>query len=180
VGVALSRAQGPVAAETAAAKRAWRLVADGLPQALSPALSVQVRNAAAAAAAVPSPPPLGEAQARALTGPAAQLAGLFRSYVLLTSRGWRMIAATVVEMEQGAPAAARFARENVALYIDSVYDGHFALAQVARKLLAGYRKLGGAAAFGPALSPRAVGALAGAYSEAAVRLHPHVGVRFGS
>lgn len=169
-----------MATETLATKRAWRQVANGLPRALSPALSVEVQAATAAARALETPAPLAEAQARSLTGPAAQLAGLFRNYALLTSRGWRMIAAAIDEIEQGAPAVARFARENVALYIDSVYDGHFTLAQVARKLLAGYRKLGGAAAFGTALSPRAIGALAGAYSEASERLHPHVGVRFGS
>jgi hypothetical protein len=177
---ALERAQGAVGAETAVTKRAWRLVANGLPRVLSPAFTLEVQDAAGAAGAVPAPAPLGEAQARVLTGPAAGLAGLFRNYALLTSRGWRMIAAAVGEIGHGAPAAARFARENVALYIDSVYDGHFTLAQVARKLIAGYSKLGGAAAFGQALTPQAVSALAGTYSEAAERLHPHVGVRFGS
>jgi hypothetical protein len=177
---ALARARGPVATETAAAKRAWPLVANGLPAALSPTLSPEAQRAAAAAAAIAAPGPLAETQVRALTGPAADLAGLFRSYMLLTSRGWRMVAAAIGEIEQGTPAAARFARENVALYLDSVYDGHFALAQVARKLSAGYRQLGGAGAFGPALSPAAVGALASAYSESSERLHPHVGVRLGS
>ena len=177
---ALARAQAPVAAETAASRRAWPLVANGLPTALSPTLSQDVQSAAAAAAAVAAPAPLTEAQVRALTGPAAEVAGLFRNYTLLTARGWRMIAAAISEIERGTPAAARFARENVALYIDSVYDGHFTLAQVARKLSAGYRALGGASAFGPALSPAAVGALASAYSESSERLHPHAGVRFGS
>jgi hypothetical protein len=40
--------------------------------------------------------------------------------------------------------------------------------------------LGGQAAFGTSLSPAEVHALANAYSEAADRLHPHVGVRLGS
>jgi hypothetical protein len=177
---ALSRAQRSVATETDATKRAWRLIANGLPHAFSPALRAEVQSAAAAAAAVEAPPPLQEAQARALTGPAAQLAGLFRGYTLLTSRGWRMIVAAIGEIEQGAPALARYARENVALYIDSVYDGHFTLAQVARKLIAGYGKLGGAAAFGQALPPATIDALASVYSEAGERLHPHAGVRLGS
>jgi hypothetical protein len=155
-------------------------VANGLPSAPTPALSAQVQGAAAAAAAIVAPAPLTEAQITALTGPAADVAGLFRSYTLLTSRGWRMIAAAIAQIERGPPAAARFARENAALYVDSVYDGHFTLAQVARKLSLGYRKLGGAAAFGPALSVQAVAALASAYSESSERLHPHAGVRFGS
>jgi hypothetical protein len=177
---ALAQARGQVGAETAASKRAWRLVAHGLPGALAPAQREQVLGAATAAAAVAAPPPLGEADAMRLTGAAAEIAGLFDSYMLLSARGWRMIVAAIGEIAQGPPAAARFARENAALYIDSVYDGHFTLAQVSRKLLAGYRKLGGEAAFGQALAPQLVGALAGAYSEAVERLHPHATVRFGS
>ena len=76
--------------------------------------------------------------------------------------------------------SARFARENVALYIESVYDGHFALAQIGKQLLDGYRTLGGQAPFGGTLTQAEVDALASAYSEAADRLHPHVGVRLGS
>jgi hypothetical protein len=68
----------------------------------------------------------------------------------------------------------------VALYIESVYDAHFTLAQVGRKLLDGYRKLGGARTFGARLAQRRVDALARAYSEASDRLHPHVRVRLGS
>jgi hypothetical protein len=177
---ALSGAQGQVASETAATKRAWRLVANGLPPAISAAQREEVQTAAAAAAAIAAPAPLAEGRAAALTGPAAELAGLFRSYRLLASRGWQMVAAAIGEIDQGPPAVARFARENVALYIDSVYDGHFTLAQVSRKLLAGYHKLGGETAFGQSLSAQAIAALASAYSESSERLHPHVGVRFGS
>jgi hypothetical protein len=177
---ALSRAQPQVAVETAAAKRAWRLVANGLSSAVFPAAREQVQTAAAAAAAVAAPAPLSETQAKTLTGPAAQLAGLFRAYTVLSSRGWQMVAAAITEIQQGPPAAARFARENAALYIDSVYDAHFSLAQVERKLRAGYRELGGERAFGRALSPQLIEALAHAYSERSERLHPHVGVRFGS
>ena len=73
-----------------------------------------------------------------------------------------------------------FAHENVALYIESVYDAHFTLAQVGRKLHDGYRELGGPQAFGPALAPAEVSALERAYSEASDRLHPHGGVRLGA
>ena len=77
-------------------------------------------------------------------------------------------------------SAARFARANVALYIESVYDAHFSLAQIGKHLLAAYKTLGGGGAFGASLTPAEVDALARAYSEGQDRLYPHVGVRFGS
>ena len=88
--------------------------------------------------------------------------------------------AAIDAIEHGSPTGARFARANAALYIDSIYDGHFSLAQLGKKLLDGYHMLGGQAAFGTALSQREVDALASAYSEATDRLHPHAGVRLGS
>jgi hypothetical protein len=91
-----------------------------------------------------------------------------------------MVVAAVEAGERGTPKAARFARANVALYIESVYDGHFTLAQVGKQLLAGYSELGGPTAFGSLLSASEVNALAHTYSEASDRLHPHVGVRLGS
>ena len=92
-----------------------------------------------------------------------------------------MIGAAIEQIEHGSPAGARFARANVALYIDSVYDGHFSLAQIGKKLLDGYRMLGGQAAFGTALSQAEVDAAGDAPTpKPADRLHPHVGVRLGS
>ncbi len=179
---ALDTVERPVAIEVAAAKRAWPLIANGLPTdagALA-RLQVPVAAAAASAARVPTPPALGEAQADSLTGPGAGLAGLYRNYIGLSTRGWTLTGAAIEQIEHGSPAAARFARENVGLYIESVYDGHFDLAQIGKHLTDGYRKLGGPAAFGHALTQAEVNALANAYSEANVRLHPHVGVRLGS
>jgi hypothetical protein len=177
---ALNSAAGRVAVEVSAAKQAWRLIANGLPRVSLAAVQPAVASAASDAAAIAVPSPLQEAEALSLTGPAAEIAGLFRSYVVLSTRGWRLIAAAVSEIERGSPAGARFARENVALYIESVYDGHFTLAQIGKKLLAGYRELGGAGEFGAALAQARVSALAATYSEASDRLHPHVGVRLGS
>lgn len=178
---ALRSVQAPVAREVQATKAAWPLIANGLP-ADTTAISGAPRAAEAAnsAAQLKVPLLLSEAQAATLTGPAAQLAGLFRSYVLLSSRGWKLLDATIDLIEHGSPAGARFARENAALYIESIYDGHFTLAQIGKKLLAGYRKLGGAADFGATFSQAQVDALAEAYSEARDRLHPHVGVRLGT
>jgi hypothetical protein len=177
---ALLRAQGSVEREVAATKAAWPLVANGLPANLTPSGRSAIATAASQAAKVLAPAPLPEAQATTLTGPGAQLAGLFQSFNGLSRNGWRMIGAAIDASEHGSPATARFASANVALYIESVYDAHFGLAQIGKKLTSGYRKLGGAAAFGSSLTDGEVQALAASYSEAADRLHPHVGVRFGS
>ncbi len=178
---ALKSAEMPVAREVVATKALWPTIANGLP-ADTTAISRDPRasDAARAAAQLKLPGLFSEAQAGRLTGPAAQLAGLFRSYVLLSSRGWKLLDATVGQVESGSRTSARFARENAALYIESIYDGHFTLAQIGKKLREGYSKLGGPAAFGAALSQAEVDELARSYSEASDRLHPHVGVRLGS
>jgi len=179
---ALRRVQSPVAVELAAAKQAWPLVVDGLPSgALALAAArAPIAAAAASAARLPEPSPMTETGNRHLTGPGSPLAGLYRTYVGLVSRGWAQIAAAIAQIEHGSPAPARFARENVGLYIESVYDGQFDLAQIDKRLARGYHELGGQAAFGSALTQAEVDALESAYSEATARLHPHVGVRFGS
>jgi hypothetical protein len=176
---ALQTVQTPVAREVAAAKTAWPQLANGLPRPPSTART-SVAAASDSAGRIKAPPPLEQAQSASLTGPASQLAGLFSSFNGLTSNGWQMIGAAIEQIEHGSPASARFARENVALYIDSVYDGHFSLAQIGKKLLDGYGMLGGQTAFGAALSQATVDELARAYSEPEDRLHPHVGVRLGS
>jgi len=177
----LAAVRSPVAHEVTATKAAWPLVANGLPTNIAlVSRAPQARLATARATHLPLPAPFGEAQARKLTGPAAQLAGVFRSYALLSTRGWQMLGASVAQIETASPANARFARANAPLYIESIYDGHFALAQIGKKLLAGYEKLGGPAAFGAALPRAAVTTLAENYSEATDRLHPHPGVRLGS
>ncbi len=178
---ALKGAQAPVTREVAATKAAWPLIANGLPGEITiVSRSPQARAAAASAAALRLPAAFGEAQARALTGPASQISGLVRSYALLNARGWKLLDADFAQIESAPHANAHFARENAPLYIESIYDGHFTLAQVGKKLLAGYKKLGGAGGFGSALTQTEVNALAQAYSEASDRLHPHVGVRLGS
>ncbi|HYM55495.1 MAG TPA: hypothetical protein VES97_09045 [Solirubrobacteraceae bacterium] len=177
---ALKSAEGSVATEVAATKAAWRLIANGLPADATTVARAPIQAAAGNAAKLEVPGLFQEAQAVSLTGPAAGLAGLFRSYSRLATRGWQLIGASIDAIEHGSAVAARFARANVALYIESVYDAHFSLAQIGRKLVEGYRKLGGADAFGAALTQAEVDGLAWAYSEASDRLHPHVGVRLGS
>jgi hypothetical protein len=177
---ALERVQGSVGAEVAATKLAWPFVVNGLPA--DPPATARARIAAAAASAAKIKPQalFEEAQARSITGPASQLAGLYRDYVALTTRGWALLDAAVEEIQHGSPASMRFARENMALYIESIYDGHFILAQVGKHVVDVYRTLGGPAAFGGMLTQPEVDRLAGAYSEGTDRLHPHTGVRLGS
>ena len=173
--------RAPVSGEVAATKAAWPLIANGLPHDVGAvSSSAATVRAAASAARLPLPELFSEANARSLTGPAAQIAGLYRSYALLSEHGWKLLFASLSAIESGTPAAARFARANAALYIESIYDAHFTLAQLGKKLLAGYEKLGGSAAFGASLSDGEVAALARAYSEARDRLHPHVAARLGA
>ena len=178
---ALRELQAPVARSVAATKAAWPLIANGLPGDVTVvSRSPATARAASTSAQLRLPALFGETRSRALTGPSSQIAGLVRSYALLCARGWKLLLASLAQIESGTPAAARFARANAPLYIESVYDAHFALAQIGEKLLAGYDKLGGPSAFGAALTKAEVDALAGAYSQASDRLHPHVGVRLGS
>jgi len=177
---ALQSVEGPVSSEVAATKLAWPLVANGLPPHPASGPHSPIAAAAHSAALVQVPALMQEAQAAVLTGPGSEIAGLFRSFTGLATRGWQQIGYLTQQIEYGSPAARRFARENVALYIESVYDGHFTLAQIGKKLRAGYKTLGGQAAFGSSLTQAEVDALADTYSEPADRLYPHVGTRLGS
>lgn len=177
---ALQSASGPADTEVAATKAAWPLVANGLVADTATLSRPQLQAASKGAASLRVPPLFEETQAMILTGPAAQLAGVFRDYSSLATRGWQMIGAAIDQIEHGSPTAAAFARANVALYIESVYDAHFGLAQLGKQLLAAYMKLGGPAAFGSTLTQAEVDRLAATYSEASDRLHPHVAVKLGS
>jgi hypothetical protein len=177
---ALRTAEPSVARELAAARAAWPLVAHGLHADSAAIARSPVDAAAKSSATIELPALLQESQAASLTGPAAQLAGLFRNFSVLAALGWRMTRAAIDQVQQGSATEARFARGNVALYIESVYDAHYELAQLGKQLLNGYRALGGPHAFGGSLTQEEVDALARAYSETADRLHPHVGVRLGS
>ena len=176
---ALQGAEGPVRAEVAASRLAWPLVVNGLSVSTA-GTRTPVAAAAESAARLRLPALFQEAQAASLTGASSGLAGLFRTFKGLTTRGWQLIGAAIQQVEHGSPAATRFARANVALYIDSVYDGHFSLAQIGKQLMEGYEDLGGASAFGASLTQPEVQRLASTYSEASDRLHPHVGVKLGS
>jgi hypothetical protein len=168
------------------------LVAGGLAASIPQATRRAISTASGNARALVVPGLLRVGKARELTGPAAGIAGLFGPFVRLTERGWTLTGTAIDEIAGGTPTAsgtptvdgtptsARFARENVALYIDAVYDGHFDASLIGKGLLAGYLKLGGSEAFGAKLTAAEVDALARAYSPQAERLDPHPGVKLGS
>ncbi len=175
----LAALKGPAAAEVTAAKAAWPQIANGLPASASTRQRAAIAAAVTSAAAVRLPVLFSEQRAAGLTGPAAAMAGTMREFTGLAANGWRMVQ-HALQAEGKGGSAASFARANSPLYIESVYDAHFGLSQLGKKLIAGYAKLGGPGAFGKALTQAEVQRLADAYSEPAVRLHPHPGVKLGS
>jgi len=177
---ALAGVEGEVAREVSATRSAWPAVANGLPAGARRVPRAPIASATRSAAAIRVPAPLGQREVLGLTGPASGVAGLFRGFVTLSGRGWQMIGGALDAIERGSAADADFARANVALYIDSVYDAHFGLAQIGKRLEKAYAELGGPAAFGAALTQAEINRLADAYSEANDRLHPHPGVKLGS
>jgi len=176
----LEQASGEVASEGAATKAAWPLVANGLSPTLDAAAQAKIAAAARTATALKMPSLFSELRAAELTGPAASISGEFSNFVGLSSHGWQMIDYALGRERSGSATAARFARANVALYIESVYDGHFGLSQIGKRLLSGWESLGGPGAFGAALPRAEVERLAALYSERNYRLHPHDGVKLGS
>jgi hypothetical protein len=173
----LSKTSPQIRAEVAATKAAWPLVVNGLPTDLSAIPRPPIDAATASAARLRTPALFEEHAATAITGPGAGLAAGLRNFIVLATTGWRMIGAAIDQIEHGTPTTKSFARANVNLYIASVYDAHFSLAQIGKQLLAAYKKLGGPAAFGASLTQQEVDALAQTYSEPSDRLHPHTGVK---
>ncbi len=177
---ALQALEGQAGAEVTATRAAWPAIVAGLPARRRGLYTPLLADAIEAGERLGLPPLFQERQAAALTGPASGITGLYREFAQLAGRGWRMIGAAIFQIEHGSRSAARFARANVALYVDSVYDAHFALAQVAKQLAKGYAKLGGQQTFGSALTQAEVTGLVATYDEAHDRLEPHVQVKLGS
>jgi hypothetical protein len=178
----LSGLEAAVKREVAASRGAWPSIAGGLPQTLGSGLRTAVSAANTLAKALPEPSFL--ADAHKLTGPASGIAGVYENYEQLAQRGWNLTEAAVQAIANAgststsataasAAAQASFERANSPLYIDAIYDAHFDLSVLGKSLVSGYEKLGGAKAFGPALTQPQVDALAKAYSIPAVRLEPH-------
>jgi hypothetical protein len=180
VSQALIAAAPAVEREVSATKAAWPLIAHGLPDDIHALPRPTIQTAIERTRELKLPTLFEEGEAASITGPGSTLASLFRGFVTLGGRGWKLIGAAIDEIEHGSPAAARFARANVALYIESVYDAHFELAQIGKKLLKDYKDQKGPEAFGETLTQAQVDGLAQTYSEPSDRLYPHTGVKLGS
>jgi hypothetical protein len=176
----LTAVEPSVRSEVAATKRAWPYVLRGLPSHITANARSAVRTASTTAGALTLPELFSERTSATLTGPASGVADEFRSFAVLATRGWALIDAAIEQVEHGSPAAARFARANVALYIESLYDAHFTLAQIGKQIRKGWDKLEGAPAFGASFTLAEVQALADVYSEANFQLQPHALVKLGS
>ncbi len=181
VAAALAHAAPSTLREVEAAKAVWPLISAGLPPRPGPALQAKVEEALRRTQQIKFPPLFQEGKADILTGPGSSLAGLFRGFVTLSEKSWNLILAAIRQDEYGPSPARKFTRENVNLYIESIYDAHFELAQIGKGLEDGYMKLGGPNEFhGGALTQSQVQALAQVYSEPNMRLYPHVTATLGS
>jgi hypothetical protein len=178
----LREVQRAVHHEVATSRAVWPLIYNGLPKRMSARLQQGVKAASDVARALPAPRFM--ARQATLTGPASGIAGLYEDYDRLVERGWRLTETGVSGIVSGPVSVARFVRANSSLYIDAIYDGHFDLSLIGKKLLDGYkkiaqlgrqRKFAGLADIGSVLTQRQADALAAAYSIPAVRLEPHPG-----
>jgi hypothetical protein len=155
----LLESEGTIESEVQASKGAWPFLYRGLK---APALGTSaalVTRADRAAQKLPALPMISELHT--LTGSAFGIGVLYEAFWSLTRRGWSAIAA--------ARSAVQI--ESVAIYIQSVYDGHYDLSLIGKELLDGYEKLGGEAVF-KHLTLAEMEAMAHFYSPEAARLEP--------
>lgn len=178
----LGEVRAAVHREVATSRGVWPLIYNGLPARIGVRLQNGVKAASEVAGDLPAPRFM--AQQSTLTGPASSIAGLYEDYDRLAERGWRLTETGIAGIVSGPVSVQRFVRANSPLYIHAIYDGHFDLSLIAKKLLEGYekiedlseeRKFAGIGGFGPSLTQGQVSALAAAYSIPAVRLEPHPG-----
>lgn len=178
----LSEVRAAVRREVTASRAVWPLIYNGLPKRMSTRLRDGVKAASEVAGALPAPRFMSKQSN--LTGPASGIAGVYEDYDRLAERGWRLTETGVQGIISGPLSVARYVRANSPLYIDAVYDGHFDLSLIGKKLLDGYEKIeklstekkfAGIGGFGSRLTKREIAALAAAYSIPAVRLEPHPG-----
>lgn len=180
VTAALAAAVPRVEAEVAAAKDAWPAILGGVKRRPSAGTRAKVRLAAERSAQLPLPALLSEEGSAQLTGPASPLASRFRSFRMLDSRSWQLLESSLEQIEHGSHSQADFARRNLPLYIESIYDAHFALAETGKQLLAAYKKLGGEKSFGASLTASQIRQLADRYSKERDELSPKEQVKLGS
>lgn len=131
VSAALAAAVPRVEAEVAAAKAAWPEILDGVGQHPGAGTRARVQVADGLAGQLRLPTLFTEEGSTELTGPASPLTGQFRSFQALDSRSWQMLDSSLEEIEHGSGPQARFARANLPLYVESIYDAHFTLGESA-------------------------------------------------
>ncbi len=180
VTAALAAAAPQVEAEVAATKSAWPAILGGVKGRPTAGTRTKVRLAAARAAALSLPTLMSEEGSSQLTGPASPLASRFRSFQRLSSRSWQLLESSLDQIEHGSRSHADFARQNLPLYIEGIYDAHFTLAETGKQLLAAYKKLGGEKTFGGSLTTSQLQQLAARYSTERNELSPKEQVKLGS
>ncbi len=176
----LAASQPEVDAEVAATMAAWPYVLHGLPPHPGILAQTAIAKAARVSESLKLPALFEEKRAESITGPGNPIANDFRVFDKLSRIGWQMIQYAVEQLRTGTPAAARFAAATSPLYIDSVYDAHFGLAQIGKNLLKGYEQLEGPEEFHGTLTQAEVNRLALLYSETRYRLNPRPTVKLGS
>jgi hypothetical protein len=178
----LLEVQAAVHREVARSRVVWSRIYNGLPARIGAQLQDRVKTASEVAGDLPAPRFM--TRRATLTGPASGIAGLYEDYDRLAERGWRLTETGIAGIVSGPLSVQRFVRANSPLYIDAIYDGHFDLSLIGKKLLEGYEKIealsrqgkfAGIGGFGSSLARSEVQALAAAYSIPAVRLEPHPG-----
>jgi hypothetical protein len=178
----LGEVRAAVHREVASSRAVWPRIYNGLPARIGAQLQDGVKAASEVAGDLPAPRFM--AQQSTLTGPASGIASLYEDYDRLAERGWRLTETGIAGIVSGPVSVQRFVRANSPLYIDAIYDGHFDLSLIGKKLLEGYEKIedlsrqgkfAGIGGFGASLTQRDMNALAAAYSIPAVRLEPHPG-----
>ncbi len=108
-----------------------------------------------------------------LTGAGSAVSGLYALATGLLEHSWKEIQATLTAPRNEPRAALAFLRANVDTYIIAVYDSHFDLSVLGKMVRAGFERLGGAEAFGNALTQAQVSEIEHGYSPPAARLSPH-------
>jgi len=180
VTAALAAVAPQVEAEVDATKAAWPAILGGVKGRPTAATRAKVALAAKRAAQLRLPALLSEEGSAQLTGPASPLASRFRSFQTLGSRSWQLLESSLAQIEHGSRGQAEFARRNLPLYIESIYDAHFTLSETGKQLLAAYKKLGGEETFGSSLTQSQIQQLAERYSQGRNELSPKEQVKLGS
>lgn len=169
----LVRAEPSIQREILAAKAAWPGIVQGLPQQVSAGSRALMLAALQRTEQIATPSFIS--YAGQLTGESAAIAGLLLSYEQLAQRGWTMTLAAAQHLSgrSALPAATLgFLRTNAALYIGCVYDAHYNLSTIGKRMGEAYAQLGGAQGFAGLLPASLMAHINSFYSPAVAKLAP--------